>query len=64
MARIITIAATQMACTWDVAGNAARAEAFGLEAMGSKRACWGPFLDRRPDLYSSLATHGEIAARA
>ena len=34
MTRIVTVAATQMACSWDLAGNIARAEKLIREAAG------------------------------
>ena len=34
MSRIVTLAATQMACDWDIEGNVARAEALVREAAG------------------------------
>ena len=62
--RQITLAATQFACSWDLAANADTAEAlvikagregqagltasFDLATIADLRASWGLFRDRRP----------------
>ena len=53
--REVTVAATQMACSWERGDNLAGAEALVREAAG-RGASWGLFRDRRPDLYGALLT--------
>ncbi len=46
----VSVAATQMRCSWDIDDNVHRAE------IKSFRESWGLFRDRRPDQYAALAT--------
>ena len=39
---LVTVAATQMACTWDIDGNVARAEKLVREAAAALRIRAGP----------------------
>jgi len=58
--RVVSVAATQMACSWDREANVANAEVlvhrFDLEAIRGHRASFGFFRDRRTELYESLLT--------
>ena len=59
MNRTITVAATQMPCDWNIAGNIERAvltHAFDLDACARHRERWCLFRDRRPDHYGPIMT--------
>ena len=64
MSRIVTVAATQMACSWDVAGNIANAEklvrqaaARGAQIILIQELFETPYFCQKPNAdYSQLAT--------